>query len=134
MPGGALPMFYIKYMSALIYDVFILFALFLIFTALCLGMRQGRIIPAGSLWYQLSLATITYLYYSLSYQCGGQTIGMRAWRIQLISTTTSLKQKHLIARFLLTIPAVCYAIMRFKKPGNYLTCWTKTQVISLNRP
>jgi len=127
-------MFYIKYMSALIYDVFILFALCLIFTALCLCFRQGNLIPAGSLWYQLSLLAITYLYYSLSYRFGGQTIGMRAWRIQLISTTNYLKQQQLIARFLLAIPAVLYAIMRLKKPGNYLTCWTKTQIISLNRP
>lgn len=123
-------MFYIRYLGAQMYDGMILVALFFTFTAACIMARHGVAIPAQSFWYQLALLTITYGYYALSCQYGGQTIGMRAWHIKLVSLNGRLSQKQLLGRFFLTIPAGIYAVIRFKSPLKIVQHWTKSQVIT----
>ena len=124
-------MFYIRNMAAVIYDGMILLTLFFLFTALCLCYRHGIIIPSGSVWYQLSLLCIIFGYYFLSYRNGGQTIGMKAWRLRLVSLKTHLSSKQILARFFLIIPAFLYAMIRFKNPWVLLQEWTQTDIIRI---
>lgn len=69
------------------YDSFILFGLLMGATAALLPFNHGQTIPQGTLSYQLYLIVVMYLYFDICWRKGGQTIGMRAWRIRLISTT-----------------------------------------------
>lgn len=127
-------MFYIRYFGALIYDGIILIALFFLFTTACLFCRHGTAIPPASLWYQLTLLFIIYGYYFLSYRRGGQTIGMRAWHIKLVSLKESenqLSKKQTQARFFLIIPAFICAIVRIKSPMKLLKDWTKSHIIRI---
>ncbi len=124
-------MFYVRYFGALVYDGMVLAALFIIFTALCLLYRHGVAIPPGAIAYQLSLLFIIYGYYFQSYRHGGQTIGMRAWHLKIVSLATHLNKKQILARLLLVFPAYIFSILRIKNPMRLLKGWTKSQIIQV---
>lgn len=122
----------LRYLSAFIYDCMILLALFMAFTAICLSLRHGIAIPPATRLYQLALAFIVMAYYFFSYRFGGQTIGMRAWRIKLIAVGTPLGtmgKKQIFMRLLLTLPACIYAIFHLKNPHALLKTWTNSKII-----
>ena len=79
-----------KHVAALIYDVFPILALFLITSLILIVIRQGDEVRPRTFWMQLILLFEVYLYFTYSWKKGGQTLGMRAWKIviqdhQLIS-------------------------------------------------
>ena len=71
-------------MAAGCYDLLPLAALWMAGTAVLLPFTGGRGIAPHNLAYQAWLVAIAYFYYTLSWQLGGQTIGMRAWRIKVV--------------------------------------------------
>ena len=70
-------------LAAGFYDLFPLAAVLMAATALLFPLTRERIAP-GTLWYQLYLAVIVFLYYGVSWRRGGQSIGMRAWRLRVV--------------------------------------------------
>jgi len=46
-------------------------------------VRGGSAISPGSVWFQLLLVAIWWLYFAWSWARRGQTVGMRAWRLML---------------------------------------------------
>lgn len=122
-------MFLIRYCCALLYDGLILLTLFLAFTAFSLMVRRGTIIEPNTPWHQIALLIITYCYYYLSYRSGGQTLGMKAWRIQLVSSASTLSHRQIIGRMCLALPALLYGLMRFKSPQQSLARWTQTKIV-----
>ena len=122
-------MFYIRYLGALMYDAIILVALFIFLTSLCLLFRHGMAISPNSQWYRLLLVSILYGYYFLSYQQGGQTIGMRAWHLKLVSLNKhSIDNRQIVARFFLGVPAFIVAVFFIKSPMRLLKKWTKSEI------
>lgn len=69
-------------LAALCYDVLILLALLLVITALLIGFR-GSAIPPRTGWFQGLVVGVCGLFYTWFWTHGGQTPGMRAWRIQV---------------------------------------------------
>jgi uncharacterized RDD family membrane protein YckC len=49
-----------------------------------LAARRGEAVPPGSWWFLASLVGIAMLYFSGFWSHGGQTVGMRAWRIRVV--------------------------------------------------
>jgi uncharacterized RDD family membrane protein YckC len=117
-------MFYIRYVGALLYDGIILVALCFFFTASCLLCRNGKAIPPASLWYQIAIFFLAFAYYFISHLRAGQTIGMRAWHLRLVSLEAHLGKKQILTRFFLTIPACIYGLLRIKSPGHVLKNWS----------
>lgn len=74
-----------RYLAAVFYDVCIILALFLGMTAILVMARSGNSIAPGSHWYQCLLVLMVYVYYMGSMTYGGQTIGLKAWRLQLVA-------------------------------------------------
>jgi uncharacterized RDD family membrane protein YckC len=66
---------------AIFYDSLLLFAVLFFAAALAYPITQGQI----SLAYQLYLLSISFFYFAWPWRHGGQTLGMKAWRIQLQS-------------------------------------------------
>jgi len=130
-PFKGTSMFSIRCVGALIYDGIVLVSLFLLFTAACLWVRHGVAIPSGSTWYQLILLSIILAYYFLSYQRGGQTLGMRAWRLKLVPKTAHLNKTQVLARLLLPAPALIYAVFCIKGPRKLLNDWTQSHIVIL---
>ena len=72
---------------ALIYDVLPLLGIWFAVAALMLALRLGQpVVPGGlsALAEQVLLLLATFAYFGLSWRRGGQTLGMRAWRLRLL--------------------------------------------------
>ena len=71
--------------AALAYDTLLLTATLMCFTLLVLLIRQGESIPPGTWWFQSALAAIVTGFFAGFWTHGGQTLGMRAWRIRVVA-------------------------------------------------
>ncbi|MBE5316343.1 MAG: RDD family protein [Xanthomonadales bacterium] len=72
---------------ALVYDVFPLLGLWFAVAVLSYAGNGGEPVRPGSLgaWLEfLALVGVTFLYAGLSWRLGGQTLGMRAWRLRAV--------------------------------------------------
>lgn len=67
--------------AAFLYDCLLLIALFFIITAVAIGFNDGQAIQ-HVLWY-VFLYLIGFVFFDWFWRHGGQTLGMRAWRIRL---------------------------------------------------
>jgi uncharacterized RDD family membrane protein YckC len=72
-----------KRCAAFSYDLLILVGLVASFTLLAVLLRGGAIAP-GSLWFQFALLAIVTGFFCGFWAHGGQTLGMRAWRIRVV--------------------------------------------------
>jgi len=75
----------LRRLAALAYDALLLFALLFVFTLAAIVLRGGREIGPGTLWFEASLVAVALLFCAGFWTRGGQTLGMRAWRIRLIA-------------------------------------------------
>jgi len=55
----------------------------MVLTTAVILARGGAAIDPGSVWFQLLLIAVWWLYFGWSWTHGGQTLGMRAWRLVL---------------------------------------------------
>jgi len=72
---------------ALVYDFFPVLGLWFAVSAATYGLNGGQPVLPGSLgaWLEfIALLGITFLYAGLSWRFGGQTLGMRAWRLRAV--------------------------------------------------
>lgn len=67
------------------YDAVLVVALWLFATALLLPFTGGEAIEPGNAWYALYLAGWALAFFAGFWLRGGQTLGMRAWRIRLVA-------------------------------------------------
>ena len=120
-------MFFIRYLGALIYDALIICVLLFVLSAILILFNHGQAIPSSTRWYQFTLLVFALLYYGNSMKFGGQTLGMRSWRFKLISVNKNgLSKQQILARILLSIPALFIAPFYFKGSYTLLNRWTKT--------
>jgi len=74
---------------AIFYDSFLLIAILFIVTAIANALNHGKAIEPGDTYYPLYVFVIfslSYLYFAWFWTHGGQSLGMKTWRIQLVST------------------------------------------------
>ncbi len=72
-----------KRLAAIFYDSLCLFSLFFLATLILIFFTKGESIASNNIAYDLFLALITYLYFVWQWVNGGQTLGMRSWKIRL---------------------------------------------------
>ncbi len=97
---AALPCPLWRRLLALVYDLLIVVALVMMVGLLCQLATGGRLIRTGAhaevpLWYQALQGAVVAAYFISSWRRGGQTLGMRPWRIRICRTdggTPSLRQ------------------------------------------
>lgn len=78
-------------LAALLYDSLLLLALWFLTSALLLAASGGLLSqPDRPLWLlvllRASLLLVTFLFWAGFWTHGGQTLGMRAWRLKLVDT------------------------------------------------
>ncbi|MCX7552620.1 RDD family protein [Marinicella sp. S1101] len=72
-----------KHLAALVYDIFPILALFLTTSLILILFRQGQEVQPRTFWLQAILFLEVFLYFAYSWKLGGQTLGMRAWKIKI---------------------------------------------------
>ncbi len=110
---------------ALVYDLLIVVAIVMVVGLLCQLATGGQLIhtvgkAAAPIWYQLLQALVVMAYFISSWRRGGQTVGMRPWRIRVTSDdggTPSLQQAliglHATLWTLLIVWAAWFAVALF---------------------
>jgi uncharacterized RDD family membrane protein YckC len=87
-PGRDLPSApgFFRRLAAQIYDLFLLIALLFLSTALLLPFTTGEAVSTQQLLiYRIYLAVISFLFYGWFWTHGGQTLGLRAWKIKVLT-------------------------------------------------
>jgi uncharacterized RDD family membrane protein YckC len=77
---------FLRRLAAQIYDILLLIALLFVATALLLPFTTGEaVIPQQLLIYRIYLAVISFFFYGWFWTHGGQTLGLRAWKIKVLT-------------------------------------------------
>ncbi|MGK0399356.1 MAG: putative RDD family membrane protein YckC [Gammaproteobacteria bacterium] len=74
----------IKQIAAMIYDSLLIIAILFISTAIALIFNDGNAIESSPI-FSLYLILIVFTFYSWFWKKSGQTLGMRVWKIRIIS-------------------------------------------------
>ncbi len=93
---------------AMVYDLLPLAALWMATSAVMLLLRGGvRVTPgsAAAMVEFVLLLAVTFAYLGLSWRRGGQTLGMRAWRLRLVNVDGSspVPWRALVLRYLVAM-------------------------------
>jgi len=78
------PISFLRRLAAWVYDGLVLCAVAMLGTAPLLFLTEGEAVPAGAWWFRLYLLGLAGLFFCWFWIHGGQTLGMRAWRVKLI--------------------------------------------------
>jgi len=77
---------FLRRLAALIYDLFLLIALLFLATALLLPFTAGEAVSTQqTIIYRIYLTVISFFFYGWFWTHGGQTLGMRAWKIKVLT-------------------------------------------------
>lgn len=71
-------------LAATLYDVFPVVAIWFGIGFVVTGARGFRAVPAYTWWFELLLLAGAFVYLGWSWRRGGQTLGMKAWRIVVV--------------------------------------------------
>lgn len=70
-------------LAAAVYDSLLMAGIIMIATAVVLPLVPGNEVKPGALWFQAWLISVCFAFFGFSWVRGGQTLGMRAWRLKL---------------------------------------------------
>ena len=73
-----------KQFAAMLYDSFLIFAVLFFASAIVLLLNRGEAIESNPLFSVFLLLTV-FTFYAWFWQKSGQTLGMRAWKIRIVS-------------------------------------------------
>ena len=91
----------LRRLAAGCYDALLLGAVWMLATLAIVALRGGEPVPPGQLGYQLLLLGATAVFFITSWLRGGQTLGMRAWRLRVeLESGEPLDARTGIVRFI----------------------------------
>jgi uncharacterized RDD family membrane protein YckC len=76
----------VKQLAAMIYDSLLIFAVLFFASAIALVFHQGEAIESNPL-FNLYLLLVLFTYYAWFWSKSGQTLGMRVWKIRIVSAS-----------------------------------------------
>lgn len=76
---------FLRRLAAILYDLLLLIAVLFVATALLLPLNKGEAFTAQQFFYPLYLLVISFLFYAWFWTHGGQTLGLRAWKIKALT-------------------------------------------------
>ncbi len=91
----------------MLYDTLIVLALLMLATAIALPLNKGDAFDAGNVLFKLYLTFVCIGFFLLFWRKGGQTLGMRAWKIQLVNDQHAVPSySQLFIRLLAAVPSL----------------------------
>ena len=94
---------FLRRLGSIIYDFFLVFSFVFFIEGVVIIINNKQAITSSLFFYLLTLPLI-YVYFSMSWVRGKQTLGMRAWKFEIIQKDGShVNQQQSLIRFLLAI-------------------------------
>ncbi len=94
---------FLRRLAIMIYDSLLLIAILVIASAIVvvpLGIGLGIEVQGSNLWFRAYLLLVSVMFYCGFWVGGGQTLGMRAWRVQVVRDNgAALGPSHALARW-----------------------------------
>lgn len=126
----------LRRLAALLYDLLLLTALLFSFTLIVIALRLGEPVPPDSSWFASCLFAIAMAFFCSFWVLGGQTVGMRAWRIRLVTNDGGrIGWLQACGRFFAALVAIApaglgfwWALSNDRKRGWH-DLWTGTRVV-----
>ncbi len=111
-------------LMAMLYDSLIVLALWMLGTLMALPLAQGEAFSPHNPLYTAYLLAISFCFFGWFWTHGGQTLGMRAWRLSVQQTrqegnsdgkqlTADITLQQAALRFLVAIPSILLAGLGF---------------------
>lgn len=95
---------FFRRMGAIFYDSVLLFGVLFVATALLLPLNNGQAFERDQLFYPLYLMTVSFFFFAWFWTHGGQTLGMRAWKIKVNTLENRpIGWGQALARFILAL-------------------------------
>lgn len=92
--------YFIRRCVAFLYDSLLLIAVFFIVTSIAIAFNEGQAIENHA--FKVVLYGVGFLFFSWFWRNGGQTLGMQAWRIKVVSESgNKLTYKQCLQRYLI---------------------------------
>jgi len=76
---------FFRHLLAIVYDLILLIAVLFFATGLLLPFNGGEAFTHDQIFYLVYLLTVSFLFYGWFWTHGGQTLGLKAWKIRLLS-------------------------------------------------
>ena len=98
---------FLRRLAAQVYDLLLLIALLFLATALLLPFTAGEAVSVQqSLIYRIYLVVISFFFYGWFWTHGGQTLGLRAWKIKVLTLDQKpISWTQALIRFATAIPS-----------------------------
>ena len=88
----------IRQIMAMIYDFLLLLSALLFAAIIPVALNSGEAITPGNVFFLLYLLSVCFLFYGWFWTHGGQTLGMRAWKINKLGTTRQQKPSLFLSK------------------------------------
>ena len=75
----------LRRLCVIVYDSFLLLAVLFLATAIALPVNAGQAFSTDQYGFTLYLITVSFVFYGWFWTHGGQTLGLRAWKLKLIA-------------------------------------------------
>ncbi len=93
-------------LAAMFYDALLLLAILFFATLMVLPLSYGNAIAPSDPVYSSYLVIVSFLFYAWFWTHGGQTLGMRAWKLRIQTLDgRKINWRHALLRFLAAIPS-----------------------------
>ncbi|MCK5120905.1 MAG: RDD family protein [Methylococcales bacterium] len=95
---------FFRHLAIIIYDALLLLAVLFLATAIALPFNNGEAFTNTEYLFPLYLLTISFLFYGWFWTHGGQTLGMKTWKVRIQTLDNQpLTWTDALKRFLLAI-------------------------------
>jgi len=96
----------LRRLAAIVYDLLLLVAILFVASALTLPLTHGEAVHANNPLFTTYLFLVSFFFFAWFWTHGGQTLGMRAWRLRLqLQSAGPIGWWHALLRFLTGLPA-----------------------------
>lgn len=94
----------IRLLAAIVYDLVLLIAVLFAATTLVLPLNAGEAFTDRQIVYPLYLLSVSFLFYGWFWTHGGQTLGLRAWNLKVLTyNQETITWKQAVLRFIAAI-------------------------------
>lgn len=93
-----------RLLAVIFYDCMLLVSVLLVAAAVAVALNGGEAIGANNPFFFVYLLGVAFAFYGWFWTHGGQTLGMRAWRVYLVSeNSTGVNWQQAFLRFVVGI-------------------------------
>lgn len=91
---------FFRRLTVILYDLLLLIAVLFVATALVLPLNAGKAYTTQQFFFPLYLLLVSFLFYAWFWTHGGQTLGLRAWKIKVLTLDKkTISWKQALLRF-----------------------------------